>query len=146
MTRIVDRAKGPRQATSGAHGAATRTTDVALAIVLARLRSCIADKGYTLEGLAVAMGKPESYRAYISNVLTGEKPLSYAFFVSLPADVQAEFHERSLKDFGGLVVPDAVRQFMAGLFGAAQPLAALPEKAGAPLRAELDAEPARRRA
>lgn len=150
MTKSIRHDAPTCQADSIAHCDATRAKDVALAIVLARLRACISDRGYSLEALAVAMGKGESYAAYISKVLTAEKPLSYEFIIALPDDVEAEFHSRSAKDFGRMVVTpatgeDAVRQFVAGLFGLLQPQ--FPEKASAPLKAALPtADQARRRA
>ncbi|MPZ20114.1 MAG: hypothetical protein GEV06_19685 [Luteitalea sp.] len=108
------------------------------------VRQCVSDLGWTLEALAVAMGKSEDYRAYISRVLNGEKPLGLEFFDALPEDVKAEYHSREATERGRIVVmpsrgDDAVRHFVAGLLGVFDALKAstLPAKAGPPLKAEL---------
>ena len=152
MSRIVNQGAAPSQAHSIAQGETGRTKDVALAIVLARLRVCITHCGYTLEALAKAMGKDESYASYISNVLTGEKPLSYNFIIALPDDVEAEFHSRSAEDFGRFVVApaatplEAKKQFVAGLFGMLEHgTIALPSKAGPPAKASLPTDDQARR-
>lgn len=147
MSHMVNEAPAQSQATSVVRVDAPRTTDVALAKVLARLRACIADCGYTsYESLAVAMGKKPSYRSYIWKVLNGEKPFAYDFVIDLPDDVEGLFYERSAEDFGRMVVApapsgtDAAKQFMAGVFGLLQHglPQQMPAKAGPPVKATLD--------
>lgn len=125
------------------HDDALRSTTVDRS--LARLRQCASDLGWTLDALSAHMRKD---KAHISRVFNGEKPLTLAFLIALPDDVEAEFHSRSSEEFGRVVVtpaigPDALKQFTAGLFGlfALQ----LPAKSGGQVKASLPTA-ARRRA
>lgn len=163
MKRIVPQTGQTCQATSVALDRGTRTTDVvlpeansvdvAIAESLARLRSSVKDLDYSLEALAVAMGEKPEYKAYISRVLNGEKPLTHAFLIALPDDVEALWHSKEAEAFGRIVVTpasgaDAPKQFIAGFLGLMH-ATALPSTAGVPLKAampEASTEATRRRA
>lgn len=86
---------------------------------LGYIRRAISDCGYTLDALEVVMGKG---RAYIGKVLAGDKPMSLAFLVLLPYDVQARLVELRGPQYGLVVVRpvqghEAIRQFVGGLIG-----------------------------
>lgn len=91
----------------------------------------IDEAGWNREAVAAAMGKDA---AYVSRVLSGEKPLSASFIRELPDDVEAIVARYHAESFGHVVVApvqgaDAVRNFVAGLMGMLAPQ--LPTKARA---------------
>ena len=95
------------------------TVDPNMSLVLDLLNRAVADCDYTLDALQAAMGKD---RAYIHKVLQGEKPLSYAFIVALPDDVEARFESLRAESCGHIVVTpvtgdQAVRHLVSGLVG-----------------------------
>jgi hypothetical protein len=99
------------------------------------------------EALALFMGLPD--RHYLYKMLSGDKPIGLKHLNALPDDVEAIFARRYAEQFGLIVVApltglEAERAFVAGLMGVLR--GRLPEKAGAPLKAELDQTAARRRA
>lgn len=82
-------------------------------------RQAVADCGYTLDGLEIAMGKG---RAYIHKVLQGEKPMSLEFSTAFPTDVKGRHAQLSAEFHGFIVVvptsgEDAIRQLVGGLVG-----------------------------
>lgn len=85
---------------------------------LALVRRAMADTAHTLDSLAAHMGKD---RAYIARVLKGEKPMSLAFIVALPDDLEARYEQLRAQQFGLVVVapctnPDrAIEQLVTGL-------------------------------
>lgn len=111
------------------------------------MRQCVADLGWKLDALALAMGKGEEYKSYISRVLNGEKPLGLEFFDALPEDVKAEYHSREASARGRVVAmpargEEAVRQLVSGLLGVLDAIrtAQLPQKAGPPVKADLQTD------
>jgi len=87
--------------------------------VLALLRACVQDKGWTLEALEAEMAIDKSL---ISRVLNGERPLTLTFLLALPDEVEALFEARRAETFGLIVVEpahgdQAVRNLVSGLFG-----------------------------
>ncbi len=100
---------------------AERRSDLSphLDTVLALLRTCVHDKGWTLEALAAEMSIDKSL---ISRVLNGERPLTLTFLLALPDEVEALFEARRAETFGLIVVEpasgdQAVRNLVSGLFG-----------------------------
>ncbi len=97
---------------------AMRSTTVDL---LALINRALCDTPWTQEALAAHMGHGQAYVSYISRVLSGEKPLSAAFVLALPDDVQSQVARRYAESFGLIVVEpaasaeDAVRGLMSGL-------------------------------
>jgi len=83
------------------------------------IRRAVSDCAYTMEALATELGKS---RQYVHAVLSGDKPITFEFFASLPDDVKARLIELRGADYGFVVVrpavgPDAIRSFVAGLVG-----------------------------
>jgi hypothetical protein len=110
------------------------------------LRAAIDETDWKHEALAIQMGLD---RHYLSKMLSGDKPISAKHLRALPDDVEAVFARLYAEQFGLIVVApltgvEAERAFVAGLMGVLR--GRLPEKAGAPLKAELDQTAARRRA
>lgn len=105
----------------------------------------VIESGWNQEALAAHLQKD---KAYISRVLSGEKPLSAAFIRALPDDIErivARYYAESL----GLVVvaplsgPAAIEGFVGGLIGllTASPLPAKAQmvKAELPMKARRQA-------
>jgi hypothetical protein len=87
--------------------------------VLQLLNQAVSECGYTLDAMQAVMHKD---RSYINKVLQGDKPLSYAFVVALPDDVEKRFEALRAKSFGLIVVEpstgtQAVENFVSGLVG-----------------------------
>ncbi len=98
---------------------AVRATTVDL---LALINRALSKTPWTQEALAAHMGHGQAYVSYISRVLSGEKPLSAAFVLALPEDVQTTVAKLYAESFGLIVVEpssgdDAVRQLVSGLCG-----------------------------
>lgn len=117
-----------------------RSTSVDLAAAIALLNQAVNDTGHTLDSLAAAMQKD---RAYIGKVLSADKPLSYAFVIALPDDVEARFEQLRAKRFGFVVVdpaPDraeARERFVSGLLALLDAPSPLPVKADRMAHAEI---------
>lgn len=115
---------------------ATRSTSVDQWLDL--LRRCIADTGWTLESLAVEM---QVDKAYLSRMLSGEKPWTVKHLCNLPDDVEALFEQRRAESFGLIVVSPvdldtARKHLVSGLLGVLAP-ACLPSKADRLAKASL---------
>lgn len=111
--------------------------EVALLLVL--LREAMLELKWNDEALSSEMGYTDA--SYVGKVLKGEKPLSAAFLVALPDDLEAKFTGKWAKRHGAVVVEPlsgerAVEALVAGLVGVLAPQ--LPAKAGAPLKVGLD--------
>lgn len=111
-----------------------RTTDVDL---LALIRRAVSDAGWNQEALAAEMRLD---KAYVSRVLSGEKPLSARFLIALPDDIEALVSQRYAEHFGFVVVTPvsgeaAVRHLVSGLFGVLAPQ--LPARASRMARASV---------
>lgn len=86
---------------------------------LGMLRQAIEDAGWKHEALTTYL---QIDKAYLSRLLTGEKPFRPEHLVSLPPDVKARFAHLQAESFGLIVVKplegqDAVRALVAGLVG-----------------------------
>lgn len=124
-----------------------RSISIDLAEMRTWINRAIRESGWNQTALAESMGKDE---AYVSRVLSGEKPLSASFIRELPNDVErivARYHAESF----GLVVaepltgPAAIEAIVGAVVGLLTAAPALPAKASAMVRAELPAK-ARRQA
>lgn len=109
-----------------------------LAELLAWINRAIDEKCWNHEALAAHMQKD---RAYISRVLSGDKPLSAAFLRALPDDIEAAVASYYAESFGLVVVApasgdQAVRNLVSGLVGMLS-APALPAKADRMVRSEL---------
>lgn len=141
MASSFDHANGSGQANPHDRGNETRSISIDLAEMRTWINRAIRESGWNQTALASAMDKDE---AYVSRVLSGEKPLSAAFIRELPDEIErivARFYAESL----GLVVvaplsgPAAIEGFVGGLIGlltASSP--GLPAKAGPALKVNLD--------
>jgi len=117
-----------------------------LAELRAWINRAIEEQGWNHEALAAHMHKD---RAYISRVLSGEKPLSAAFMRELPDDIELVVAKFYAQAFGLIVVaplsgPAAIEGLVGGLVGllmAAAPQ--LPVKASVMVRAALPGRKAR---
>jgi hypothetical protein len=99
------------------HDLATRSTDVDR--YLAMLRQAIADTGWKHEALAEALAID---KAYLSRLLSGEKPFRVEHLVSLPDDLEARFATLRAESCGLIVVAPvdeatACRHLVSGLIG-----------------------------
>lgn len=109
------------------------------------LRDAIAESGWKHEALASAMDLPNA--AYLSRMLSGEKPIGARHLRALPDDVEAIFAQKYAETFGLIVVApshgqDAVKQLVSGLFGVLG-AASLPARADRMARATLPPLPRR---
>lgn len=107
-------------------------------VLLAFIRQSMNELGWNDEALSAAMGYTDA--SYVGKVLKAEKPLSAAFLVALPDDIEARFAEKWAEHRGAVVVPPlhgraAVEALVAGLVGVLVPQ--LPVKADAMLHASL---------
>lgn len=114
---------------------------------LALLREAIGQSGWKHDALAVQMKLPNA--AYLSRMLSGEKPWTLRHIESLPDDIEAIYYRLRGESLGLVVVAPlsgrhAVEALVAGLIGV---LGAprLPERADGMAKAELPTA-ARRRA
>lgn len=137
-----------RRATESPRPHSGRTTTVsrlsperatAVAQKLELLRRAKEQLGYTLDALEAAMQMP---RSYIGRVISGEKPMTLAFEVALPNDLEALWDRYKTQESGAIVVDrvddgEATRQLACGLFNLLAPK--LPLRAGAPLKVGLPA-------
>jgi hypothetical protein len=103
------------------------------------LRRAIYDTGWTHDALAVEM---QVDKAYLSRMLSGEKPWTVKHLCNLPDDIEALFEQRRAESFGLIVVAPvdaetARRHLVSGLLGVLAPKPALPQKAGNPAKASL---------
>lgn len=144
MRDSLHAANGSGQPDSLDCGERTRATAVAqaeaeVAQLLVFVRQAMAETKWTTEALASEMGYTDA--SYPAKVLKGEKPLTAAFLVALPDDVEAKFSAKWAKHRGAVVAAPlhgvaAVEALVSGLIGV---LAApqLPSRAGGQLKAEL---------
>jgi transcriptional regulator with XRE-family HTH domain len=105
--------------------------------VLALLRVCVQDAGWTLDALEAEMKLDKSL---ISRVLNGERPLTLRFLLALPDDIESRFEQLRAEQFGHIVVApvsgaDAIRNLVSGLIGVLAPQ--LPARATAMAKATL---------
>lgn len=153
MSNSIDRRNGSRQPDSLAHDAKSRATSVAQAEaeveqLLTFIRQSMDELGWSDESLAAAMGYTDA--SYPGKVLKGDKPLSAAFLVSLPDDVEARFAEKWAEYRGAVVVAPlvgraAVEALVGGLVGVLVG-AQLPAKSNGQIKAAMPASAIRRRA
>jgi transcriptional regulator with XRE-family HTH domain len=104
---------------------------------LAVLRTCVHERGWTLDALEAEMDVDKSL---ISRVLNGERPLTLPFLLALPDDVEALYEQRRAEAFGLIVVApvngeQAVRNLVSGLLGVLSPQ--LPTRANRMAKAAL---------
>jgi ParB-like chromosome segregation protein Spo0J len=117
-----------RQGLSVDHDAVSRSTGVDRWLEM--LRQAIEDAGWKHDALAAALGVD---KAYLSRMLTGEKPWRIEHLVGLPDDIERLFERRRAEQFGLIVVElpadelTARRQLVSGLLGVLAPR--LPAKA-----------------
>jgi len=135
MSTTVKAQPSVRQAIADDPQSLQRSTAVDQALVL--LRQAVSECGWTLDALAVEMGKD---KAYIHRVLNREKPLTLEFMVALPDDVEALYEAKRAEQFGHVVVAplagaDALKALVAGLVGVMA--GALPTRATQMARAAL---------
>jgi len=105
------------------------------------INRAVRDSGWNQTALSAAMGKDE---AYVSRVLSGEKPLSAAFIRELPNDIEALVAGYYAESFGLVVVTpvsgqDAVKNLVSGLLGVLAPQ--LPAKASAMAKVTIASAP-----
>jgi hypothetical protein len=134
-----------RQSESLVRESSPRATSVAQAeaeveLLLTFIRQSMNELGWNDESLAAAMGYSDA--SYPGKVLKGEKPLSAAFLVALPDDIESLFAQKWAEHRGAVVVAPligraAVEALVAGLVGVLVPQ--LPAKAGPALKVNLDA-------
>lgn len=113
-----------------------------LSLIRDCLRLAIEESRWKHDALATAMALPNA--AYLSNMLSGEKPIGAKHLRALPDDVEAIFARRYAESFGLIVVAplrgdEAVHSLVRGLIGVLSqaPAISLPNKAGAPLKVKL---------
>ena len=92
----------------------------ALSLVLRLLRESIDDCGWKHDALAVQLQLPNA--AYLSRMLSGEKPWTLRHLVALPDDIEKCFAEKWAKARGAVVVAPlagqaAVDALVGGLVG-----------------------------
>lgn len=145
MDRIIERANGSGHANAVDRVDGCGSTHLDLAEMRAWINRAIDEAGWNQEALAAHMKKD---KAYISRVLSGEKPLSASFIRELPDDIEVIVVRYHAESFGLVVVAPlqgqaAVQALAAGLVGLLAP--ALPTRATAMAKAELPTQ-ARKRA
>lgn len=91
-----------------------------LSLVLALLREAIDESGWKHEALAVEMRLPNA--AYLSRMLSGEKPWTLRHLLALPNDIEKRFAEKWARHRGAVVVAPlagdaAVAALVGGLVG-----------------------------
>lgn len=142
MAASVAHALDRRQATS----VDLRESDRSTAVDLTEMRGWIvrgmSETGWTFAALEAHMGKDKSY---IHAVLNGDKPLSLAFMLALPDDLEAFMAACYAESFGRIVVKpatgaDAIRNLVSGLVGVLSATPQMPTKAGPQLKAKLKGE------
>lgn len=95
-----------------------------LSLVLALLRDAIDECGWKHEALAAAMQLPNP--AYLSRMLSGEKPWTLRHLLALPDDIEGRFAQKWAGYRGALVVAPlvgeaAVKALVSGLIGVLAP-------------------------
>ena len=103
-----------------------------LSLIRDLLRDAIEESGWKHEALAAYMGLPNG--AYLSQMLSGDKPIGTKHLLALPDDVEALFARMYAETFGLIVVSPvsadvAMRQLVSGLVGVLTSRSALPQKA-----------------
>ena len=107
-----------------------------LSLIRDLLRAAIEESGWKHEALAAAMELPNA--AYLSRMLSGEKPIGSTHLLALPDDIETIFARLYAESFGLLVVPqvsdheDAARKLAAGLIGLLAPQRARMARASLP--------------
>lgn len=140
MSRIVPSIAPARQSTSVANSSTELATSVATP-AHEDLRLAVIESGWTLDALERQMGRP-FYKSGISRVLNGERPLTQKFIDALPDDIEALSEKRRAQARGFLVIEQVDEQtaheyLATGLFCLLTSRRQLPERAGAPLKADL---------
>lgn len=120
MSRSIQQPLPPMAVEPVDRGPVARTTAVDRWLSL--MRQAIEDCKWKHEALAESMGID---KAYLSRLLSGEKPWRVEHVVSLPDDVEAKFEALRAESFGLIVVPRlsgdaAIHALAAGLFGILQ--------------------------
>lgn len=103
-----------------------------LSLIRDLLRDAIEESGWKHEAIAAQLDLPNA--AYLSRMLSGEKPIGTSHLLALPDDVEAIFARRYAETFGLIVVAPvsadvAMRQLVSGLVGVLTARPALPQKA-----------------
>jgi hypothetical protein len=150
MSNSIDRANGSGQSESLDRERRSRATSVAqaeadVAMLRTFIRQAMAELKWTPEALAAEMGYTDA--SYPGKVLNGEKPLSAAFLVALPDDVEKRFtkkwanHHRFVcaEPLNGAEAAEAI---VGAVLGILSPRA-MPERADAMLK--IDGAPMRAR-
>lgn len=108
-----------RQAYSVDQRAANRSTEVAHG--LAVVRRAIEESGWNCEAVALDMGIDKSY---LSRLLSGEKPFTFAHLLAMPDDAEAAFYLLRLRELNRPAIaispidPEAaIECFVRGLVG-----------------------------
>jgi hypothetical protein len=110
-------------------------------LVLALLREAIATSGWKHEALALEMALPNA--AYLSRMLSGEKPVTLRHLSALPDDIERIYYRLRSESLGLIAVEPpptldvALRQMAAGLIGIAT-LSRMPARASSQAKATLD--------
>lgn len=125
-----------------------RSTVVDLEEFLAIVRGVVTERDWSLDALKAEMDGKD--RSYINKVLNGDKPMSVAFLLELPTDVQAEVATRWARAHGRIVVEQVTREIaighlVSGLMGVLAG-ALLPQKADRMVKVERAEETKRRTA
>lgn len=95
-----------------------------LSLIRELLRQAIDESGWKHEALAAEMQLPNA--AYLSRMLSGDKPISAAHLRALPDDIEQVFARKYAEAMGLVVVApvhggDAVRALVSGLVGLLAP-------------------------
>lgn len=112
-----------------------------LSLIRECLRRAIDESRWKKDALASAIGVTNG--AYLSQMLSGEKPINVKHLRALPDDVEGLFAKFYAESFGHIVTApvygrEAVERLVSGLLGVLSPQ--LPAKFGAPLKARLKAD------
>lgn len=118
-----------------------------LSLMLQFLREAIDESGWKHAALAVQMNLPNA--AYLSRMLSGEKPWTLVHLLALPDKIEKRFAKKWYEHRGGVTVPKlrgqrAALMFAAGALGVFGAMS-LPARSNGQLKAELPKQ-ARRRA
>lgn len=126
-------ATGPRACQS-----ATADSTVEAERALICLRQAVQESGWTHEALAAAMDCSPSL---VTRILLGERPLTQAWEVRLPDDVERLYLQKRAESMDLLCVAPltglaAQKAFVAGLIGVMSAPAPLPDRASAMVRTD----------
>lgn len=141
MALTLPRSAAPGQGYSNSQPSGDEGKSVSLRL----MRAAIDESGVKHEAIAAEMGLPNA--AYLSRMLSGEKPWTLRHIEALPDGIEAIYY-RMRSESLGLVVAEPVdfetarRHLVSGLLGVLAPR--LPAKADAMVSASLPAEKRRR--